>query len=148
MKKRKPRIALDTIVSSAEELELLGKEWGSCLPSGSVVALFGDLGAGKTTFVRGIAQSIEGIDIQTISSPTFTLFHRYEGARSLYHFDLYRLPHWSEFLNAGFDEYFQSEGICCIEWAEKITPILPETSWRVTLSYLGEDKRHIYIHQL
>lgn len=134
-------------VHSADELEQFGKEWAALLPPGAVVALFGDLGAGKTTFVRGIAASIEGIDSQSISSPTFTLFHLYPGAVPLYHFDLYRLPHCDEFVNAGFDEYFETQGICCIEWAEKITPLLPEHTWRVTLSYLGPHSRHISIEQ-
>jgi tRNA threonylcarbamoyladenosine biosynthesis protein TsaE len=133
------------IVHSAEEMQLFSKEWAASLPLGAVVALYGDLGAGKTTFVRGMAQGIEGIDVQTVSSPTFTLLHIYQGSLPLYHFDLYRLPNALEFLNAGFDEYFATAGICCIEWADKISSLLPKNTWSVTLSYLGQESREISI---
>ena len=90
------------------------------LPSKAVLALSGDLGAGKTTFVQGLA---EGLGIQErIQSPTFVLLNIYEGLK---HFDLYRMKTSSDFTQLGFDEYFETDGICAIEWPERIQDILP-----------------------
>ncbi len=131
--------------SSWEETHLLGKALAKELSANALVALCGDLGSGKTTFIRGIAEGIGGIDLRTICSPTFTLLNVYPGTLPLYHFDLYRLPHATEFFNAGFDEYFYAGGICLIEWAEKIQEYLPASTLFLDFSYSGSTQREIEI---
>lgn len=130
---------------SADETLQLGKTLGSALPKNTVIALFGDLGAGKTTFIRGLVEGIGSIDRRNVSSPTFTLLNIYEGSKTVYHFDLYRMESEEDFFNAGFDEYFNAGGICCLEWADKIGSKLPTDTIKVTISYLDEEKRQIEI---
>ncbi len=131
--------------SSAEETHQLGKAFGQSLQGGSVMAFFGDLGAGKTTFIRGLAEGTGFADLRSVCSPTFTFLNTYLGNKAIFHFDLYRLPNEKEFFEAGFDEYLTADGICCIEWAEKIAPSLPSHAYIVTLSYVGENARQIEI---
>lgn len=122
-------------VRSAEELIDLGRRLGAELPPGAILALSGELGAGKTTFVQGLA---EGMGIEaSVSSPTFVLLNVYD---RLYHFDLYRLKEPADFLALGFDEYFDRGGVCAIEWPERIEGILPaQTRW-VHFSYCSEGR--------
>lgn len=121
---------MDTIIShSAEETAAFGRSIAAGLRRGDVLALSGDLGAGKTHFVKGIAAGLEGGDI--VTSPTFTLIHEYTGGRlPLFHFDFYRLEDESEAIKIGLDEYLDGEGVCAIEWAEKFPALLPgHTRW-------------------
>ena len=133
------------ITHSPDETHLLGKALAIALPTNTVVTLLGDLGAGKTTFVRGLAEGVGSIDSREVCSPTFTLLNLYHGKKTIYHFDLYRLPKTEEFYAAGFDEYFTAGGICCIEWAEKIASILPLETIQVSFVYLEEGTRQIEI---
>ncbi len=118
---------------TSEETVALGKQCGIQLSRGSVVALFGDLGAGKTTFVQGIAAAL-GIE-EPIQSPTFTYLHIYQGTMPLYHFDLYRMNGHFDFFSMGFEEYFDSDGITVIEWAERLGHTLPENALSIHLSH-------------
>jgi tRNA threonylcarbamoyladenosine biosynthesis protein TsaE len=127
------------------ETRRLGETLGRTLPSNAVIALFGDLGAGKTTFIRGLVEGVGCSDLRTVSSPTFNLLNIYPGDKVVYHFDLYRLPRGEEFYAAGFDEHFTAGGVCCIEWADKIATALPSHTISVTLSYLGAEGRTIEI---
>lgn len=129
------------VTSSAEETQEVGKLLAEGLPKPLVICFSGDLGAGKTTLIKGIASALTGINSHEVNSPTFTYLNIYEGTETLYHFDLYRLSGAEDFLTRGFDEYF--EGICCIEWAEKIKEILPSNKAFITIKYLGETKREI-----
>lgn len=130
---------------SPEELQEWGRRFAGSLSKGSVVALSGDLGAGKTTLVQGIAGGINGANPSHVCSPTFTFLHIYQGDLPLYHFDLYRLPSSSEFVAAGFDEYLDSDGITCIEWPEKIHSLLPRTTWILHLSHVQEGQRKLTV---
>ena len=130
---------------SPEQTEAFAKAFAEKLPPNAVVALYGDLGAGKTTFVRGLITGLQGQSSQEVCSPTFSLLNIYSSQPLLYHFDLYRIPHAQEFVAAGFDEYFNAGGICCIEWAEKIAPLLPERTISVTLRYLSENDRELVL---
>lgn len=132
---------------SSEETHRLGISFGQSLKNGDVVAFFGDLGAGKTTFIRGLVEGTGCPDIRSVCSPTFTFLNIYSGEKKVYHFDLYRLPREEEFFAAGFDEYLQAGGICCIEWAEKIPASLPSSAIRVTFQYLEEGSRQIEIER-
>jgi len=130
------------VLSSPEEMVAYGKKLGASLPPGSILALSGDLGAGKTTFVQGLALGL-GID-QPITSPTFIYFNQYEGKLPLFHFDLYRMKGPEDFLGLGFEEYFEMQGICAIEWPEKVAELLPPRTIRISFVHGGEDTRRIH----
>jgi len=118
---------------TAEETQQFGYELAATLPNNCILALRGDLGAGKTTLVQGL---IRGIGVsEPVQSPTFTYLQIYEGSRSVYHFDLYRLPQESDFVLLGFEEYFEAGGIVVIEWPEKIASLLPPSTQWITLSH-------------
>lgn len=131
---------------SAEETLAFAKELGSSLAQKTTIAFSGDLGAGKTTFIRGLVEGVAHIDPRQISSPTFTFLHIYEGSKTIYHFDLYRLPNEGEFISSGFDEYLHADGICCIEWSEKIPLLLPKNCLRIHIAHAGEGSRTIEIN--
>ena len=110
------------------------------------MCLFGDLGAGKTTLVKGILDGAQGKEHpHTLTSPTFTYLNIYPGTPTFYHFDLYRLRDADEFLSMGFEEFLAANGICCLEWSEKIQPLIPEEAVRVTIQHAGGDQRTIYV---
>lgn len=120
-------------LSSEEETVEFGRSLASQLPPGAILALSGDLGSGKTTFVKGLAQGL-GIDAP-IQSPTFVYFHHYIGTIPLFHFDLYRMKGADDFLGLGFEEYFDAGGLCAIEWSERIESLLPEKTYRISFSH-------------
>lgn len=121
----------------------LGRRLASRLKPGDVVALYGDLGAGKTILVRGICQEL-GVDPQDVTSPTFTILHEYTGgAMPVYHFDAYRIERVEEFFELGFEEYFFGDGVTVIEWAERVETLLPKTAVRIHLAHEGADLRRI-----
>lgn len=121
------RIGLE--IPTAEAMIAFGQEMAKRLKANAVLALSGDLGAGKTTFVQGLALGL-GID-EPICSPTFVTLNLYDGKRPLYHFDLYRLKDETDFLRQGFEEYFGKGGITAIEWPERIASILPKDIIRI-----------------
>jgi tRNA threonylcarbamoyladenosine biosynthesis protein TsaE len=118
-----------TISRNVEETMALGHAEAAQLRRGDVFALCGELGAGKTHFVKGVAAGIG--TASEITSPTFTLIHEYVGGRlPLYHFDFYRLEDEDEALKIGLDEYLDGDGVCIIEWADKFPGLLPpHTRW-------------------
>jgi tRNA threonylcarbamoyladenosine biosynthesis protein TsaE len=126
----------------------LGFTFGKELPLNSVVCFFGDLAAGKTTFIKGVAAGAAGFSQEQVNSPTFVYLNIYEGKKTVYHFDLYRLRDADEFLSMGFDEMFTAGGICCIEWSERIASLLPADCIQVVMSHQGENKRRIEIRGL
>ena len=126
-----------------EETEALGERLAKCLRAGAVVALYGDLGAGKTAFVRGMAR---GLDIrESVSSPTFTIVNEYPGDPALFHFDMYRLKNAEELYGIGWEDYLDRNGICVTEWSERIEEALPEDAVRVTIRRLSDTERSISI---
>ncbi len=130
---------------SAADTFSYGIAFGEQLPPHSIVCFFGDLAAGKTTFIKGLAVGAAGINPDDVQSPTFTYLNIYEGRQKIYHFDLYRLRDIDEFLSMGFDEYWERDGICCIEWSEKISSYLPLSCIQVQIRHLGENHRMIMI---
>lgn len=133
--------------SSARETFELGCRLGKELPVPFVICLFGELAAGKTTFIKGLVQGAAQIDPSFVQSPTFTYLNIYEGSKPVYHFDLYRLRETEDFLKMGFDEYFEADGICCIEWSERILPLLPPHSLSIFFSHTDkEEERRISFH--
>ena len=110
---------------------------------GMILALTGDLGAGKTALTKAIARGL-GIR-ETVTSPTFTIVKEYHSGRlPLYHFDVYRISDVSEMDELGYEEYFFGDGICVIEWADLIEEILPEDAMRISISYGSEEEERIY----
>ncbi|MBM3861260.1 MAG: tRNA (adenosine(37)-N6)-threonylcarbamoyltransferase complex ATPase subunit type 1 TsaE [Verrucomicrobia bacterium] len=121
-----------------------GRHLAEKLGAGSVIALMGDLGAGKTCLVKGIARGL-GI-AKEVTSPTFTLIHEYRGGRlPLYHVDLYRLDTVAAAISIGIEEYLPGEGVTVIEWAEKIESLLPPGTMRLRLTQVADTTRRIEV---
>ena len=137
MGRRRRRI----ISNSSEQTYQFGKELARELPANQLICFFGDLGAGKTTLIKGIVEELTSINGAEVTSPTFTYLQSYE---HVHHFDLYRLDGVESFCAMGFEEYLD-DGICCIEWSEKIISLIPKTAMKITLTHLGLDQRQIEV---
>lgn len=132
---------------SSDETIAIGYKFGAGLKSGDIVCFMGELAAGKTTFIKGLVEGASHYSPDNVNSPTFALLNIYQGHKTIYHFDLYRLGDVDEFLAMGFEEFLFTDGICCIEWAERIQGILPLHHWIVRLEHAEENKRHIVIER-
>ena len=147
-------LTLDCISHSSAQTQRLGMRLGELLQGGELILLDGQLGTGKTTFTQGLAQGMS--IIENINSPTFTLLKEYTGQPqpgistgalsyykrpALYHFDLYRLDNPDEIVDLGFEDYFFSDGVSVIEWAEKAGSFWPEEHLTVRLKMMSETKR-------
>ena len=134
-----------TVTSHSEnETEAIGKALMGLLPEGAVVALRGELGAGKTCLVRGMAAAIG--TAAAVSSPTFTMVNEYEGTPKIYHVDLYRIAEPREVMDLGYEDLFDSpDGICVVEWAERAEKLLPPKRLDLTLEHAGKTTRTIHI---
>ena len=136
---------MKTYISKSEcDTMKVAAEFAATLKSGDVVALFGDLGAGKTAFVRGVASAL-GAGERKVSSPTFTLVNEYDGDLKMFHFDVYRLENATIAEFDWIDEYLFGDGVCLIEWAEYISDILPKNYIRVEFERMSENERKITI---
>jgi tRNA threonylcarbamoyladenosine biosynthesis protein TsaE len=132
---------LDFISHSEAQTRRLGARLGELLVGGEIIALQGELGTGKTRWVQGVGQ---GLQVgQPVTSPTFTLVNEYPGRLSLYHIDLYRINQMVEALAFGLEDYLYGDGVCLIEWAERIVEILPPDRMWITFHYLDDTKRRI-----
>lgn len=130
------------ISHSPDETETFAAQFGRQLPAGSVVGLTGDLGAGKTQFVKGLARGLGATE--RVHSPTFALVNIYRSGRlPVYHLDLYRLETAQQILSAGLDEFFAPDGISVIEWVERWPGPRPANYRSVQLEVLGENERRI-----
>ena len=134
----------EIITHSVEETRALGARRAVSALSGSIFSLNGDLGCGKTEFVRGFVKALA--PLVRVSSPSFPLLNIYETEKfPVYHFDWYRLADAAELREIGFDEYVQSDGILLIEWADLFPEALPKHTIRCTFEDVGENQRHIII---
>jgi tRNA threonylcarbamoyladenosine biosynthesis protein TsaE len=113
------------------------------LKRGDMVCLFGDLGSGKTAFVKGMAKGLK-ITPHHVHSPTFTLMNIYEGKVPLYHFDLYRI-NAIDLFGLGYEEFFYGNGIAAVEWSERLEGLMPKDCWKVELAHGGDDVRKVKI---
>jgi tRNA threonylcarbamoyladenosine biosynthesis protein TsaE len=132
------------ISNCEQDTAKIGTDLAKNLKKGDVVAFYGDLGVGKTAFIKGFVSHFGDALVQ---SPTFTIVNEYEGTIPLYHFDAYRI-NADDWMGCGFDEYLFGKGICLIEWAENVEEILPENTVSVTISKnmdKGDDYREIEI---
>ena len=128
--------------SSSQETAQSAKNLARYLKAGDILCLFGDLGTGKTTFIKGLAQALN-VKEKDVNSPTFVLMNIYEGKLPLYHFDLYRLDNPREISRLGYEEFFYNDGVSVVEWAEKLGGLLPEEHLAIELTHEGRDKRRI-----
>lgn len=125
------------------ETQEIARELASTLQPGNVVALFGELGVGKTAFIRGLAQGLGCL--QPVRSPTFSLINEYPGNPPLYHIDLYRLESEAEIEDLGWFDYLNSDGVVAIEWADRIQDKLPDDRFDVRLTFGGSEIRIVEI---
>lgn len=129
---------------SAEETTDLGRQLAAELEPGSVVLLRGDLGAGKTTLVKGIAEGFNAAEAEAVTSPTFTLIHEYRGPEvTLYHIDLYRIDTPRELDTLALDDLMEPNTILLIEWGEKFERFAEERDFEIAIEHLGADERRI-----
>ena len=128
---------------SAEETEKIGFEFAKTLSRGDCLAMKGDLGAGKTAFVRGMAKYL--CPKVRVQSPTYTIVNSYGGKIPLYHFDMYRIDGEESLYSTGFFDYLDAGGICAVEWSEKIEDFLPDDRYTVTIEKTGEETREITV---
>lgn len=125
--------------------ESFGRRLGEQLFPGAVVALVGPLGAGKTHLTRHVAEGLGIPDGRVVTSPTFVLVQEYRGRLPVYHFDAYRLRGEREFADLGVYEYFEGDGVCLVEWADRVTGCLPADHLRITLAVTGETSRRVHV---
>jgi tRNA threonylcarbamoyladenosine biosynthesis protein TsaE len=135
---------LDFISHSEAQTRRLGARLGKLLSGGEVIALQGELGTGKTRWAQGMGQGLQvGVHV---TSPTFTLVNEYHGRLPLYHVDMYRINQAAEALAFGLEDYLYGDGVCVIEWAERVAEILPPDRLWITFHHLDDAKRRITIH--
>lgn len=118
------------------------------LEPGDFIALQGELGAGKTTFAQGLARGLGVPAGMPVTSPTYTLLNIYQTPMPLYHFDLYRLAGDDDAIAAGFDEYFAGNGICLVEWPERLDSLLPPSRLEILLEYHDDETRRIELRPI
>ena len=138
-------------INSLNDIEIAAKEFIEFISKSDLqsnnFAFYGNMGAGKTTFITALCKVL-GVE-DTVNSPTFTIVNEYRAAKGypIYHFDFYRINKISEAYDIGIDEYFSGDGLCFIEWPQKIAEILPDDIIDVTISVLPDDSRQIEIGQ-
>lgn len=134
------------LTHSPEETIALGRKIAAELKAPALILLSGDLGAGKTTLTKGIASGLHAAKEEEVTSPTFTLVHKYEGERRVYHVDLYRIGDAHDFETLGLEDVFSEQAIVLVEWPERMPPV--RTGWpmvRVHLEHVDEETRRIRI---
>ena len=131
------------VIKNEEETKKFGEKLCEKLTAGSIVALTGDLGTGKTTLTKAIAAGLGVTDV--ITSPTFNIVKQYDSGRlPLYHFDVYRIGDVDEMYEIGYEEYFFGDGVCVIEWADLIEEIIPDDAVRIEIEYGEKEGELIY----
>lgn len=137
---------MQTFYSKCEkDTEAVGESFAAGLEGGAVIAMYGDLGAGKTAFVRGMARGL-GLECR-VSSPTFTIVNEYLGQRELIHFDMYRLSSADELFDIGWEDYISRGAVCAVEWSENVEEAFFGDEIKVTIEKLGDSERKITIEE-
>jgi tRNA threonylcarbamoyladenosine biosynthesis protein TsaE len=138
----------ESIIQETADLggtQVLGRRLADLLFPGAIIALIGSLGAGKTHLVRAIAEGLGIADSRVVTSPTFVLIQEYAARLPIYHFDAYRLRTAAEFADLGFHEYLEGDGICLVEWADRVEECLPREYLRITITITGETSRRFLL---
>ncbi|MCI0548733.1 MAG: tRNA (adenosine(37)-N6)-threonylcarbamoyltransferase complex ATPase subunit type 1 TsaE [Candidatus Rokubacteria bacterium] len=139
-------VAVETVVCrTPAETQALGERIGRALGPGSVIGCMGELGAGKTCFLQGLARGL-GVP-GAVTSPTFVMVNQYRGRVPVHHLDAYRTRSLTEILDLGVEEMFHGEGVAIIEWADLLRPLLPAHAILVTITGLGDEPREIRIER-
>ena len=133
----------EVVTKNPDQTFRLGRVFGKMLPRASMVALIGDLGAGKTLLAKGIAKGLGVEDEREVSSPTFVLVNEYRGQIPVHHVDLYRLQDSVEVEEIGWEEFISGPGVTLVEWAEKVPDLLPEDRIEVYLHWVGAEERKL-----
>lgn len=136
--KNNSHMVVECVISSSSEEETIniGEELGKLLTTGSIIGLNGELGAGKTVFVKGIARGLNANEEP--NSPTFVIMNEYEGRIPLYHFDLYRISSVEELEGIGYEDYFYGNGVTVVEWSDRVSGIFPDNTIRVEITIPDE----------
>lgn len=139
---------IELITNSANDTIEFGKSVARAVEKGAVISLVGDLGAGKTTFTKGVARGLGIMD--NVTSPTFTILNEYAGEeKKLYHFDFYRIEDPDELVELGFEDYFPStDGLTIVEWVGKAPSVLPKKFYQITFKKIDDDKRKIVFEEI
>ena len=140
----KARRRKKVVTNNPAETVRWGMKLAAGLKGGDIICLVGDLGAGKTTLVKGIAKGLK-IKETRVNSPTFVLLNTYEGRLPLYHFDLYRIDQPQDILDLGYEEFLFGSGVCVIEWADKLGALLPEDCLTIHMTAPQENERSLQI---
>jgi tRNA threonylcarbamoyladenosine biosynthesis protein TsaE len=128
---------------SAAQTEAIGRTLGALLHRGDFLALYGELGGGKTCFARGVVAAVAPDSAHLVASPTYAIMNEYPGPLPVYHFDFYRLGSGDEIAELGFDDYFRDKGVCIAEWSERLGESLPPEHLSIRFEHDGEDCRRI-----
>jgi len=136
---------LQITTGSSDETEALGATIGSLLQPGSFLALRGDLGGGKTCLTRGVVASLAPQSAHLVASPTYAIMNCYPGNTPVYHFDFYRLSGDDDIAELGFEEYFYGDGVCVVEWSERLVELMPPDVLTLLFEYSGDDRRLVSI---
>jgi tRNA threonylcarbamoyladenosine biosynthesis protein TsaE len=132
------------ISDSAADTEALGRRFADEATGGSIFALVGELGAGKTQFTKGLVAGLGSA--AAVTSPTFTIIHEYhDGKLPVYHFDFFRLEHRDRLMRLGLDDYFFGDGVCVVEWADRFPNLIPEQARWIRFDMESTDRRVIEI---
>src|SRR5438874_10597446 len=132
-------------IANLEETEAFGRRLGGLLFPGVVVALVGRLGAGKTHLTRAVAEGLGVRNPAAVTSPTFVLIQEYPARLPIYHFDAYRLSGPREFAELGVEEYFHGDGVCLVEWADRVAATLPADHLRIEITVVDENRRRFEV---
>jgi tRNA threonylcarbamoyladenosine biosynthesis protein TsaE len=143
-----PQISWECEVADTEGTRRLANLLAKHLFPGAVIGLIGELGAGKTFLVRSLAEALDTPDSRLVNSPTFILIQEYEGRLPVYHLDTYRLRRLSDFVDLGVHEYFRGDGVCLIEWADRVRPVLPSERLEITLTITGPTSRKVQLNAI
>ena len=136
---------LEILSTSPGQTEQIGQILGGALAAGSVVALDGELGGGKTCFARGVVSAVAPESAGLVASPTFAIMNEYPGRTTVYHFDFYRLSGPGDIIELGFEEFLNGPGVVLAEWAERLGDLLPQESVRILFERVDDERRRIVI---
>jgi tRNA threonylcarbamoyladenosine biosynthesis protein TsaE len=132
-------------IADLSQTEAFGHRLGALLFPGAVVALVGQLGAGKTHLTRAVAEGLDVKNPAAVNSPTFVLIQEYPARLPIYHFDAYRLSGSREFAELGVDEYFRGNGVCLVEWADKVPAAMPAEHLRIEIEIVDANRRRFHL---
>ncbi|MCM1503772.1 MAG: tRNA (adenosine(37)-N6)-threonylcarbamoyltransferase complex ATPase subunit type 1 TsaE [Muribaculum sp.] len=137
----------EIIIPSLDRIDDAAQEFLGLMGDSTIFAFYGDMGAGKTTFINALSKAL-GVEEDSTSSPSFSIINEYRSdttAELIYHFDLYRLENLEEAFDIGVEDYFDSGALCLLEWPERIADILPDDTVRVDIAVLDDDSRRLTV---